>query len=122
MKPFQKWLADTKIKINIRNFVLEPDGIIKLLWDVFCMLLIFYEIIAIPLEISFSLTISESWEILVDTCFFFDIILNFNTGFYYNGIVEKDHELIFWNYLQMWFWIDLGASFPYNRVVEYQMS
>jgi hyperpolarization activated cyclic nucleotide-gated potassium channel 2 len=86
------------------------------------MLLIFYEIIAIPLEISFDMEISYEWEICVDIAFFTDILMNFNTGYYENGVVCKEHDLILWNYMQRWFWIDLSASFPYNRVIEYELE
>lgn len=102
--------------------VFDPDGTFKLLWDIFCMLLIFYEILAIPLEISFSITISDTWEVFVDVAFFIDIFFNFNTGYYEQGIVQRDHERIMYNYLSLWFWIDLSASFPYNRVIEAELS
>ena len=55
------------------------------MWDMICMLLIFYEIIAIPFKISFNMNINESFEYCVDAIFMFDILISFNTGVYVNG-------------------------------------
>lgn len=55
------------------------------MWDMICMLLIFYEIIAIPFKISFNMEINQSFEYVVDAIFMFDIIISFNTGVYVNG-------------------------------------
>lgn len=65
--------------------MLSPDGYIKLSWDLLCMVLIFYEILTIPLKISFEIEINETWDTIVDLIFITDIILTFNTAFYKNG-------------------------------------
>lgn len=56
------------------------------------MLLILYELITIPFEISFSQEVSPELDICIDVLFILDIFLNFNTGYYKNGIVVRDHE------------------------------
>ena len=69
-------------KLKKNNFLLEPDGKVKVCWDFAGMAFIFYEIIMIPLIISFSLDedISTSMlEFFVDAFFIFDILLTFNT-------------------------------------------
>lgn len=72
----------------------------RLVWDLLCALMIFYELIALPFEISFKVNISPELAILIDTSFLFDIVLNLNTGFYKNGILIRSHDLIWMNYLQ----------------------
>lgn len=86
------------------------------------MLLIFFEIIALPFEISFDVDIQTEFELLIDCLFFVDILTNFTTGFYKNGILIKDHQQITKNYLSKWFWIDMVASFPYSRIVEHILN
>jgi hyperpolarization activated cyclic nucleotide-gated potassium channel 2 len=51
------------------------------------MFLIFYEILIIPFQISFDVTLSVEFELFGDLVFIADILLNFNTGFYKNGIL-----------------------------------
>jgi hyperpolarization activated cyclic nucleotide-gated potassium channel 2 len=55
------------------------------MWDLLCMLLIFYEILGIPFKISFDLEISNEFDLFVDVVFACDIFLNFNTAYYENG-------------------------------------
>jgi hyperpolarization activated cyclic nucleotide-gated potassium channel 2 len=88
----------------------------KLTWDMLCMILIFYEIITIPFKISFNVDISDTWDTIVDTIFFMDIALSFNTAYYKDGIPIYSRKKIAINYLKLWFWLDLMASFPHEEV------
>jgi hyperpolarization activated cyclic nucleotide-gated potassium channel 2 len=67
------------------DYIISPDGYPKLMWDLLCMFLIFYEILGIPFKISFDTEISQEFDTLVDVVFACDIVLNFNTAFYENG-------------------------------------
>ena len=49
------------------------------------MLLIFYEIIMIPFELSFSVTVSDIWDAVINYMFITDILITFNTGYYEKG-------------------------------------
>jgi hyperpolarization activated cyclic nucleotide-gated potassium channel 2 len=51
------------------------------------MVMIFYEILSIPLKISFDLEISPEWDRVVDSVFYADILISFNTAYYNNGIL-----------------------------------
>lgn len=51
------------------------------------MILIFYEIIAIPMDLSFNVTLGNTFELIVDSMFMLDIIISFNTTFYDKGVV-----------------------------------
>lgn len=83
------------------------------------MMLIFYEIVTIPLKISFNLEISSTWDWTVDAIFFLDIFFSFNTAYYKNGIPNRNRKDIALNYLKIWFWLDLSASFPWEEVNSY---
>ena len=50
------------------------------------MFLIFYELITIPIQISFSFTISDTFGHIIDSIFLFDIVVSFNTAIYIKGI------------------------------------
>jgi hyperpolarization activated cyclic nucleotide-gated potassium channel 2 len=44
------------------SYIISPDGYPKLVWDLLCMLLIFYEILGIPFKISFDTEISKEFD------------------------------------------------------------
>ena len=58
-----------------------------MIWDSLCMILIFYEIIAIPMDLSFNVTLGNNFELVVDCLFMVDILISFNTTFYDKGVV-----------------------------------
>lgn len=95
------------------------------------MTLIFYEIMSIPFKISFDVEIDANWDHFIDAIFLLDIIISFNTAFYYKGvpvivlfqyIKVYNSKKIAINYLKFWFWIDLFASFPYTDVIELALT
>ncbi|CAD8168918.1 unnamed protein product [Paramecium pentaurelia] len=97
-------------------FIINPDSTIKILWDFFCMILILYEIITIPIRISFDIEVSSKFGYVITAAFLFDIILTFNTAIYKNGNINYSYKIIAIEYLKLWFWIDLIASFPYDLI------
>ncbi|CAD8152036.1 unnamed protein product [Paramecium octaurelia] len=103
---------------QLQNFwlVLSPDSSLKLLWDFFCMILILYEIITIPIRISFDIEVSAEFGYVITAAFLFDIILTFNTAVYLNGNINYTYKAIAVDYFKLWFWIDVVASFPYDMV------
>lgn len=98
----------------------EPDGSFRLFWDLTTILFIFYELILIPFELSFDFvlpTAMSTISYIIDSYFLIDILVSFNTEYYYKGTLVKDRRKIFFNYIRKWFWIDLVASFPFNWVI-----
>lgn len=97
--------------------VLYPDALIRAIWDISLFILIVYQGFFLPMRIAFELPATDflfHLDIVIDVMFIFDIILNFNTGFYQRGQLVMKRELIVKDYLQMWFWIDLVSSTPYT--------
>eukprot|EP00347_Sterkiella_histriomuscorum_P023751 403333513 len=61
-------------------------------------------------------------DYFMDVCFGIDILLNFNTGFYKNGVLILNRKLIFLAYFKSWFMLDLVSTIPYSNIVEYFMT
>lgn len=100
-----------------KNFVINPNHYIRILWDLTSLLFVVYQSLALPYVICFN---TENnflfvFDIIQDFYFIFDIFLNFNTGFMtINKTVNYSRKDIFIHYLTTWFVIDLLASFPYT--------
>lgn len=82
---------DQRDSLNNKNkgmFVLYPDAVTRAIWDVSLFILIIYQGFFLPMRISFELPATDFLfylDIVIDVMFIFDIILNFNTGFYQKG-------------------------------------
>ena len=85
-----------------------PDGGFRIVFDTVCLIFIVWEIVLIPLLLSFPEINDESIhgiETTITAFFLFDIILNFNTGFYQRGNLVLKRRAIAENYLKNWFMI-----------------
>ena len=51
---------------------------------------------------------------VIDSCFFIDILIAANTGFYKNGVLIMNRRLIIITYFKTWFILDLLATFPFD--------
>lgn len=84
--------------------IIEPDGRFKIFEDLFSVVLIFYEMLVVPLILSFTeMTVpSEINRVsyFITVYFLIDITINFNTGYYYKGNLILDRKLIISNYLR----------------------
>ncbi|CAK75082.1 unnamed protein product (macronuclear) [Paramecium tetraurelia] len=110
-----------KIKKNLTPlppYIITPDGSIKMIWDLLCLSFVIYEMISIPFQISFEIEISKEISMTSLVVFALDILLNFNTGVYLDGILSMKREKIIRNYLSFWFWIDLISTFPYDIIID----
>lgn len=102
---------------------LDPTKTIRNIWDSFHFLIILFYLFKIPIELSFQVNIfqdiNES-EILVGSilekfCFIFftlDIIINFNTGYYFKGMLVSDRVKITKKYLRTSFVFDGISLIP----------
>jgi len=94
--------------------VLEPYQTIKIFWDLLHLLLIIYWFVYIPLFAVFQEI--EKLEMVgsFSTTLFliFDLILNFNTAYFKNGLIEKNRKKILKNYWKNKLKIDLITIFP----------
>lgn len=114
-----KFESFTKFKITSIN----PDLKMKKLWDFSLLFLTFINFFILPLEVCFFVKspqneIFSSYQIIHILKLFnvfvygLDIILNFFTGFFYEGAIIKDLKMIRRKYLSRLFLYDLLAYIP----------
>ena len=56
-------------------------------------------------------------EIITQIWFMVDILISFNTGYYYSGIIVMNRKLIVKNYLSRRFILDILATIPFQWIV-----
>ena len=101
--------------------VINPQNSLKIMWDFYVAVLIFYSVLMIPYAISFGAEASAPQVVLdwiVDTCFAIDMVLNFFTGFRIGSekyVVAKGSIAL--RYLKGWFTIDLFSTIPIDTIV-----
>ena len=113
-------------------YLLHPHCVIRLSWDVFTVVLIFYSIIVIPLVLAFDPPSARPGRQgamslinrFIDFIFMVDVMLNFITA------VEEDRDDtkvlitslpgIGRRYLRGWFCVDILSAFPIDMVVNEQ--
>lgn len=103
------------------KMVFHPESLPRMAWDILMLVLIIYQALTVPYFICFNDTYTKALillDMIMSFIFFTDIVICFNTGFYYKGSLVMKRRAIAWEYLKMWFWIDVVASFPYNWVIE----
>ena len=115
-----------ELLLAFKHRVVHPQAPFKQSWDFGMFLLIAYLLVAIPYQVAFGVATPEGqppsffdvWDIIVDALFWFDICLSFNTAFY-----DKQKQLVVSRkeiargYLKLWFWIDLLAAIPIDKIV-----
>ena len=87
-------------------------------WDVAQVFIIIYVALSVPFRIGFSreavpFSAVFWWEVAVDVYFWFDIVLNFRTGYYdRHGQLVIDQKQIAIKYVTGWFPIDVVSCLP----------
>ena len=89
-------------------------------WDLIMLLLIVFNILALPVVITYfkQEDLTFSWILfncLMDTLFLLDVIFNFRTGFMDNQSSERvilAPQKIAKHYIRTWFVVDLVSSIP----------
>ena len=106
--------------------ILPPTSRFKQNWDLFMMLLVFYNCVYIPIELFFLSGIVEhgaypkhivhdAVDFFIDFLFFVDILLNTCTAYYDDDYeMVLDRRQIFRHYARFWLWVDLLACFPFE--------
>ena len=115
-------------EIARRMRVLLPNSWFRSTWDWVLIGLVMYNLINIPLEICFVYIAPpgvEAFNIVVDTLFIIDLLLNFRTAFYEGVALTPiiDLKQIARHYIFGpsgrsigWFWPDLLAGIPFDWV------
>lgn len=101
--------------------VFLPDSLFREIWESLSTLLILYQSFIIPYLLSYaSLSATDHFlTLLACDCFFIiEIVLNFNTGFFSDGILVKYRKTIAKKYIKDAFFTDLIASFPLELIIK----
>lgn len=99
---------------------LHPQSKRRITWDILSSILTLYESILIPFYIGFDYDPTYQlsvFEFGKDLFFFFEIILNFNTGYTLDGALITNRKKIALKYFRTWFAIDLIANVPYVDIL-----
>jgi hypothetical protein len=102
------------------KFIIDPKKKPKRIWDIIISTLIFYSVIIDPLRITFSeldFLFLIYLDLIVDSFFFMDLILNFFIPFYERGFLIKNYKKIAINYFAKWFFFDLVSSLPFSYLL-----
>lgn len=103
------------------KYVFYPEGKFVIFWEIVCVLLCVHQAITIPYRVCFSVITVGLWgiaDIIIDCLFIFDVMLNFNIGFYSAGNIVLNRKLIAMNYLKSWFLLDFISSLPYALFIS----
>ncbi|KAJ8320244.1 hypothetical protein KUTeg_001831 [Tegillarca granosa] len=107
-------------EVKKSRFVIAHYGIFKIGWDWLILLCTFYTAIMVPYNASF-ITVDGNYrssiysDVVVESLFIIDIILNFRTSFVNkSGQVVYDGKLVALNYMRGWFLLDLLAAIPFD--------
>lgn len=98
--------------------VFHPYQTIKILWDICHLIIIVFWFFYIPLLMAFESVhdqeYSQQYKISFLTSLFLigDLLINFNTAYFKNGIVERRRSKILKNYLHTRFSYDLFTCLP----------
>lgn len=106
--------------------VFSPESLKKQAWDTLMFLWIVWEAIYVPVQLCFSIDDNQDnmmfLSYLIDACFFLDMIIAMNTGFYKNRSLIMNRRLIIIKYLKTWFILDLLATFPFELLTPIMIS
>jgi hypothetical protein len=119
-EPLKKYFPGPDAPTSPSSFVLLPESNVKVLWDVLTSVLILYQTFMYPYFLAFN-TVHEDYYLLdlaSTLVFCLDILVNFNSAFYRRGVLIANRRAIALKYAQLWLWIDLVSTFPYNWVTE----
>jgi hypothetical protein len=99
--------------------LIGPDVLWKRVWDWTLLLLVVYNAVKIPLDISFETgQLLDSFDYAVDAIFVLDLWFSFRQSFVDPlGHTVRDGSLIAQRYLSSWFLIDFAAAVPTDMLL-----
>jgi hypothetical protein len=104
--------------------IYHPCEPVRMWWDKVLMVILLYSLMSIPVSVCLNVSPapgSARWlfDLGVDVYFCIDIALTFGVGYInHDGLFVTNRCMIAWEYLKMWFWIDIGTSLPIVSFLE----
>ena len=110
----------------------EPDSTFSIIWSLILFVFLIINIFFVPLSICFQVGIDNFYKKNPEQKFFFeslpvfslimDAIINLNTGFFFQGVLERRKLKIFKNYLINYFVLDFLSLFPFLILYIYDIK
>ena len=86
----------------------------KIIWDMIHFAIILILLYIIPIEVCFDVYIGKEISNFFSSFFAIDILINFNTSFFYKGFIVKNRKKIIISYLKSEFLIDICSLIFYT--------
>jgi len=101
----------------------HPEARWKHYWDLTICACIIYSVLSITFRIGFGIPYNEGsfwsiFDVFIIVMFFFDILINFNTAYWYHGELVIEREKIFKNYFFGWFFVDFISTVPFESTAS----
>ncbi|CAD8049316.1 unnamed protein product [Paramecium sonneborni] len=111
---FSNLISQSLNKITI----IYPESSFKIIWDTVVVCFIVINIFFIPMSLSFELDKSSQistllFETIPSYIFIIEILLNFNTAYYNQGVIHTNRSDIFFHYISNNFIWDLLIAIPF---------
>lgn len=103
--------------------IMDPRGAFRMRWDVIVLIALLFNLVEIPIRLCFEVD-AEAWSaadlfnLFVDLFFICDIVVNINSGFYKDGFLINEPQVVRKQYLRTWFTLDLLTSIPYSHIIN----
>lgn len=100
------------------RFIINPSSGGRMGWDTIALVIILMESVVLPLGLAFNVYPPDG-VMWISTAFFLpDIVLNFCTGFYHNGMLIMRQKIIVKRYMFGWFLIDFPSTVPWEVLLS----
>eukprot|EP01044_Picomonas_judraskeda_P008528 COSAG03_NODE_980_length_5128_cov_1.552197_4_plen_512_part_00 len=116
-------VEDIEKEARARRCFFSPDSVVRVGWDLMMVVLLFYMVLTVPVQIAFSIEIEfGTWsfwfDIFVDVYFLFDILLNTQTAYVDDrGVLEINRKRICKHYVTGWFIVDFVTCIPISYIM-----
>ena len=95
------------------RYLLTPDQPFRMSWDMCMLVLIIYNVFAVPVSICFQIDVPPGSGSSSLPHVLTDVVINFNTAVQTETGLEYDRLEIARTYLSFWFWIDFRHQSPF---------
>ncbi|CAD8060849.1 unnamed protein product [Paramecium primaurelia] len=117
---FLQYFRRNYIKRILQMFLLEPDDIIIIIWNIYFLLIVTINVFYVSLRLSFEEIVEMNWDLkdfifeqLPSYSFILEIIIKFNTCIYSKGVLIKNRKRLIKRYLKREFLIDMLLIIPF---------
>jgi hypothetical protein len=111
------------LHLLVNESVFHPNSNFRYQWDITTLALMFVVVLDVPFSVCFEIQ-SSGWDwhrvmsFMIDVFFMVDVVLNFNTAFERDGIMQYDRRDIAKHYITSWFVIDVASAIPLDLILD----